>query len=241
MKKYEFTGETLTNGCYCILKQIRALRDIPRHGVKAGDIGGWIEYSDNLSQEGDAWVSDNACVYQDARIQDNALVSRNACVFGNAKILGAAEISDYSMVFDRARIYDRAKIRDFAIICGSSRIHGDALISANSMIQGRAHICDNANIISKSDFVVLTGFGTRFGTTTFFKCMNGEIRVTCGCFTGSLDEFRKQVEKTRSGQIASEYMCLASLVETHFLYTSQLGMFSPLEKEYMRKEVINND
>ena len=230
MEKYEFTGKTLANGCYSILKQIRALRDIPRHDVKAGDIGGWIEYSDSLSQEGDAWVSGNACVYQDARVWDNALVSRNACVFGNAKISGDAEVSDYSMVFDRARIYGRAKIRDFAIICGSSRIHDDALISTNSVIQGKAHICDSANIISKSDLVVLTGFGTEFRTTTFFNCVDGEIRVTCGCFTGSLDEFRRQVEKTRSGQIASEYMGLASLVEAHFLYTSQLGMFSPSKK-----------
>ena len=43
-RKYEFTGEVKDG-----LNRIRALRDIPEFGVKAGDLGGWIEKERNLS------------------------------------------------------------------------------------------------------------------------------------------------------------------------------------------------
>ena len=38
--------------------------------------------------------------------------------------------------------------------------------------------------------------GSRYGTTTFFRCTDGKVRVTCGCFYGDLDEFLAKVEKT---------------------------------------------
>lgn len=44
------------------LHRIVALRDIPRHGVKKGDLGGYIENEDNLSQEGDCWIAEEAIV-----------------------------------------------------------------------------------------------------------------------------------------------------------------------------------
>lgn len=61
MKKYELTSETKMV-CGITLHRIRALVDIVRYGVKAGDLGGWIESEANLDQEHDAWVSDKARV-----------------------------------------------------------------------------------------------------------------------------------------------------------------------------------
>lgn len=55
MKKYELTDETkVEHGV--TLHRIRALVDIVRYGVKAGDLGGWIESEANLSQEHE-WMS----------------------------------------------------------------------------------------------------------------------------------------------------------------------------------------
>ena len=66
-KKYRLTDNTkIVNGV--TLHQIQALRDIPTHGVKTGDMGGWIEKEDNLEHEGDAWVYGNARVGGDARV-----------------------------------------------------------------------------------------------------------------------------------------------------------------------------
>ena len=54
--------------------------------VKEGDIGGWIEREENLSQYGNAWVSGNAEVYGDARVYGDAQVYGNAEVSGDAVI-----------------------------------------------------------------------------------------------------------------------------------------------------------
>ena len=86
MKKYELTKETKTLTDGTVLHRIRALRDIPRFGVKAGEFGGFVEGQNNLSQDGDAWVFDNAKVYGDAEVSGNAWVSGDAEVSGNAKV-----------------------------------------------------------------------------------------------------------------------------------------------------------
>ena len=64
-KKYELTHVTKTL-FGIILHQIRALKDFG--SVKAGDLGGRIEKKENLSHEGDCWVSENAQVFGDARV-----------------------------------------------------------------------------------------------------------------------------------------------------------------------------
>ena len=79
MIKYELTNETKTLTDGTVLHRIRALRDISLYGVKAGDLGGWIEKENNLSQDGDAWVS------------VNAKVSGNANVYGDAEVRGDAD------------------------------------------------------------------------------------------------------------------------------------------------------
>ncbi|EPT5029518.1 hypothetical protein ACVRDO_002376 [Escherichia coli] len=51
------------------LYRIRALRDIPRHNVKAGDLGGYVEGEHNLDQNDDSWIRDGVCVFGNARIE----------------------------------------------------------------------------------------------------------------------------------------------------------------------------
>ena len=75
-KKFQLTTETkVFDGV--TLYRIQALRDFSN--VKKGDLGGWVETEDNLSQDGDAWVSGNARVYENACVSGNARVSGNAC------------------------------------------------------------------------------------------------------------------------------------------------------------------
>ena len=92
-KKYELTKETKTLADGTVLHRIRALRDIPRHGVEAGELGGWAEKESNLSQkDGDAWVSGNAMVCGNAKVYDNATVCGNAKVYSDAKVCGNAMV-----------------------------------------------------------------------------------------------------------------------------------------------------
>jgi len=88
------------------LFQIRALIDFSH--VKAGDLGGWVEKVNNLSQSGDAWVFGDAWVYGDARVSGDAQVfgdtqvSGDAWVFGDAQVFGDARVSGDARVFGDA-------------------------------------------------------------------------------------------------------------------------------------------
>ena len=168
MKKFELTSEFNLNFFGRKFFRIKALVNIERYGVKAGDLGGWVEKEDNLSQSGNAWVSGNAVVY------GNAKVSGSAWVYGDAKVSGNA------------------------VVYGDAKVYGDAVVYGNA------------------DYAVIKGFGTVYRPTTFFRCHDGEARVTCGCFYGTIDEFREQVKRTRKGKVADEYLKIADLMEYHF-------------------------
>ena len=112
-KKYELTDET-KEIWGITLHRIRALMDIPRYGVRAGDIGGWIEAESNLSQDGDAWVGGDARVYRNARVYGNAVVCGDARVYGEACVNGNARV------------------------CGDARVYGEALVNGNAEVSGNA-------------------------------------------------------------------------------------------------------
>ena len=182
-KKFELTSNTkMFFGKK--LFQIKAL--ISFGGVKEGDLGGYIEKEENLSHDGEAWVSGDAQVYGNAQVCGNAEVCGDAKVCGNAKVYGNAEVC------------------------------GDAKVCGNAKVYGNAEVCGDAKVCSDADYATIKGFGTEFRTTTFFRCKDGEVRVRCGCFYGDLDEFREQVKNTRSGKIAEEYLMIADLMEKHF-------------------------
>lgn len=67
-KRFELTDETRTTLSGATVYRIRALVDIPRWGVKAGDLGGFIE-GETLAN-GNAWVSGDAWV----ELRDQILV-----------------------------------------------------------------------------------------------------------------------------------------------------------------------
>ena len=108
-QKYEFTGETMNHFGHT-LHRIKALASFG--DVKKGDIGGWIEAEKNLSESGDAWVSDDARVYGDAQ------VSGNAWVFDDAQVSGDAWVSDNAQVSGNARVYGHARVFGDALIYG---------------------------------------------------------------------------------------------------------------------------
>lgn len=57
------------------VRQIRALKDIPCHNVKVGDLGGYVENETNLSQEGDCWIESGCVVSGPIKIAENAYVT----------------------------------------------------------------------------------------------------------------------------------------------------------------------
>ena len=72
------------------LFQIQAVTDFGC--ISKGELGGYIQSEQCLSQSGDAWVSGNALVYGNARVYGDARVSGNARVYGRNSIFWASEV-----------------------------------------------------------------------------------------------------------------------------------------------------
>ena len=202
MKKFELMTESKMNVFGKTLFRIRALVDFSF--VKAGDVGGWIEEEGNLSQYGDAWVYGNAEVYGNACVYGDARVCGDARVYGDTRVYGNA------CVCGDARVYGNARVYGYAWVCGDTRVYGNAEVYGDARVYGDACVCGD------DDYTTIKGFGTCFRTTTFFRCKDKTVKVACGCFLGTIAEFRKQVKRTRSGKIAKEYLMIADLMEMHF-------------------------
>lgn len=219
-KKYEFVEEPTP--AYAedgtLLRRIRALVDIPKHGVKAGDLGGFIESEANLSHGGIAWIEGDAHVWGDARVMDAA------CVTGRARVSCCARILDDAIVADSARISGRvtvsaravvcgfaragdyavitgySTIRDYAEVCGDARILDNAFVTGRAKINGKARVCSYANIshdgVIERDVDYIT-FGPDHVTGSFITIHQDSrigVRVNMPDFSGSLEEAQEHIK-----------------------------------------------
>ncbi len=122
MKKYSLTTNTKV-WCGITLFQIKA--EISFGSVVKGELGGYIEKEENLSQVyGNAWVYGNARVYGNAQVYGDAQVSGDARVYGNARVSGDA------WVYGNAQVYGDARVSGNAQVYGNARVSGDAWVSA---------------------------------------------------------------------------------------------------------------
>ena len=161
-KKYRLT-ETHINIGEKILYQIKALKDFGK--VKAGDLGGYIESEENLSQDNDAWVSGNAWVVSNAR------VSGNAWVYGNAQVSGDAEVSD------------NARVSGNAWVCGNAQVSGYAWVYGNAQVSG------DAEVKSREDYIV---FKNWWSSARYFTWTRSNNMWKVGCFFGTGKELIKE-------------------------------------------------
>ncbi|HEX9060876.1 MAG TPA: hypothetical protein VF941_11910 [Clostridia bacterium] len=114
--KYKLTKNTVVNIFGKTLFQIEALEDFS--DVEKGDLGGYIEKEENLSQEDDAWV------YGNAWVSGNAQVSGDAQVYGNARVYGNAQVYGNARVYGNAWVYGNARVSGDAWVYGDARVSG---------------------------------------------------------------------------------------------------------------------
>lgn len=144
--KYEITS--MVHPQYPWLHRIRALRNI-REDVHAGDLGGFVQSEENLSQEGKCWIAENAIAAEEAYVSGDAILWNYSCARGCAAISGVS------------RIGGQAIIEDHAII-SAGYVHGNVHVSGNAQIY--------ANSVTGCIPVIMEG-ATVYGT------LGGEIEV----------------------------------------------------------------
>lgn len=157
------------------LHRIKALRDIPRYGVKKGDVGGYVLNSSTLSHFGDCWIGghaqvlENAFVTGDAYVGDNAIVDgqdqMKITVFDNAKIIDNAAVTIWildgtktgsSSIYGNFEASGNARIINLDKGFGNAKVYGDALvrlaeeISGSSEVYGNTQVLKDVRILGKS-------------------------------------------------------------------------------------------
>ena len=190
--KFELTEEAIQCNEHT-LHRIKALKDFGN--VKKGDLGGFVESENNLSQHGECWIDNEAKVYDEARVSDNAKVYGNAHVFGKAQVFGNAEVYDNAQVFDNAWAYDSAvvcgdaKVYDNAQVFDKALVSGNAKVYGNAKINGYAEICGNAEVKSINDYAVFKNF---WSSGRYFTWTKSNNMWKVGCFYGTGEELVKK-------------------------------------------------
>lgn len=81
--------------------------------------------------------------------------------------------------------------------------------NGNAWVSGSAEVYGNAEVSKIGSIFWIGAVGSRNDTATFFRCTDGVVRVTCGCFFGNLDEFAKKVRKTHGDNDHAKVYMLA--------------------------------
>lgn len=200
MKKYDLIK--VEDGEYKGLFRVKALRDV--HGIKSGTVGGYVESEDNLSQDGECWVADDAIVHGNARVFGNAFVFRNARVYENARVYGEARVSGNACVHEEARVYENARVSENARVRGVASVYGDARVHGAALVRGAAHVYGDARVYgeacvrgdaivcSVNDYIV---FKNWWSSGRYFTWTRSNNLWCVGCFFGTGSELvRKAIQ-----------------------------------------------
>ena len=128
--------------------------------------------------------------------------------FGNVK---AGDLGGYIEKEENLSHMGDAWVSDDARISGNAQVFGNARVFGNAWVSG------NARVSGDKDYAYAHGFGSCNRTTTFFRLKDGDVGVRCGCFYGTLAQFRDKVCETHGEtKKAQEYLMLADLMEIRF-------------------------
>ena len=130
-KKYEILKDQSITLNGHTLYRIKPLERISH--MFPGVSGGFIESEDNLSHEGDCWVTENAAVYGNAKVIENAWVGGSArihghsiirenCFIAGSPLIISSEIGGHSTVREEAIIED-SSVQDCALVKGNAEFY----------------------------------------------------------------------------------------------------------------------
>lgn len=233
--KYELTTEVMQHGG-AVLHRIRALRPFTAHQrlhgnpfvakymISKGDLGGWVESEDNLSQEGSCWIADDAMSYGNGKVTGDAYICGHAVVFGNAVAMDAAEMSGSAAAFGYAKVKGHSRMGDFASVLetasvsgraclfgnagvlGNARIYGDAVVTGETVLRGDDHVS------KPGDYILFKNTWSSFRYFTYCVA-SGQWHV--GCFDGTGKELVKKARKDSplSGKMYGLYVTLTEKMQ----------------------------
>lgn len=154
-RKYEITNITLAQEGI-LLRRIRALKDIPEHGITSGDFGGYIMSSKNLSHEGSCWVAEDAKVYRNAIVCEDAVVcgkaevTDRAIVAGESWVDGESHVMGNAVVIDSAVVTGHGAVAENGLVCEDGYVKGFGCVKGNGLVAGSDNGIDGKTVVDTS-------------------------------------------------------------------------------------------
>ncbi len=95
-------------------------------------------------------------------------------------------------------------------------------LTGNACVYGNACVDGDARVYGDADICWLSTFGSAGRTTTAFRTSSG-VKISCGCFFGSIGEFVAKIKLTHRGtKYEREYMAMVELIRAKFEVESSL-------------------
>ena len=151
-------------------------------------------------------------------VQNPENIGKRTTVCDSATVRGSATVCDSAVVCDSATV------RDSATVCGSATVCDSAVVCDSATVRDSATVCDSATVRGNGliqhtrDYIVLGPAISSWRFTTAHRDSKIGVRINCGCFTGTLAEFKASIERTHKdhGPALEQYRCFAALIEAHF-------------------------
>lgn len=147
MNKYELTNITMKFQGRTLYR-IRALKDF--YDVKKGDLGGWVSNENNLSQEDNCWIYDDAKCMDNSKMYDNSTMHGCSKMYDNSAMHGHSEMYDLSKMYDDSTLYDYSTMYDNSEMHDSSEMHGNSTMYDNSLMFDDSALYDNSTMYGNS-------------------------------------------------------------------------------------------
>lgn len=231
MIKYRLTNETTEHFGHKLYR-IKAVKEIKNETmtILPGELGGFIEKEENLSQDGNCWIFSNTYVFDNARVKGNSYV-KDSRIYGDAVIADNAIviksnvdcsscICENAVVFDstvsgQAYIGQSATVKD-SFVGEFVQILDNAEV-IHSSVKGNCIIVRDAKIKQSTDVFCVSQIGDNQDRLTFYKTDKGvSVNINGGVFhTYTLNEF---VERFSGGvnPTAIFYMAAAEMARKIF-------------------------
>ena len=119
---------------------LKQFQTIDKKIVQVGERGGEVSGTNNLSQDGCSWITVNAVVHDEAKVEKRALISGKAIVRNGATISGDAR------VYENAVVADNANVSGYAQVYGHARVYGYAQVDGDAKVENQAHVFGSLSV-----------------------------------------------------------------------------------------------
>lgn len=123
------------------------------------------------------------------------------------------KLTEEKMEWNGRTLHRICALKDFGDV-KAGQLGGWIQSEENLCQDGDAWVSDNARVSGTASLCTISHIGSRDDTTTFFNRKDGKIGVTCGCFSGDIDEFAAAVKVTHgNNKYARQYSLAIQLAK----------------------------